>query len=159
MLGNVTPYERLTGQKPNLTGVPEWGQRVWVHNGSGSKLDRHATEARWVGYDEDSTHAHRVYWPETQRISVERNIQFTADSITVSVPTPRSAPSAQPPATPPIQPAQPSQQHAMQPPPATDSGKEEVEVKDELVDQTPVPAVPPMRTSAPIRQPPYVQPI
>ena len=65
VLGNVTPYECLTGQKPNLAGVPKWGQCIWVHNGSGSKLDRRATEARWVGYDEDSTHAHHVYWLET----------------------------------------------------------------------------------------------
>src|SRR6266702_2233088 len=27
-LGNITPYERLYGQKPNLSNVPEWGQHV-----------------------------------------------------------------------------------------------------------------------------------
>jgi Integrase core domain len=80
VLGNMTPYERLTGQKPNLAGVPEWGQRVWVHSDSGMKLDGRASEARWVGYDEDSTHAHRIYWPDTHKISVERNIRFTTQS-------------------------------------------------------------------------------
>jgi len=39
MLGNTTPYEKLYGSKPNLAGVPEWGQQVWVHNHQGSKLD------------------------------------------------------------------------------------------------------------------------
>jgi hypothetical protein len=39
VLGNVTPFERLTGQKPDLSNVPEWGQCVWVHNDSGTKLD------------------------------------------------------------------------------------------------------------------------
>src|SRR6266566_2490507 len=73
-LGSMTPYERLTGQKPNLAGVPEWGQRVWVHSNLGSKLDMCALAAHWVGYDADSTHAHRVYWPETHRVSVERDI-------------------------------------------------------------------------------------
>ena len=44
-LGNVTLYEHLTKLKPNLAGVPEWGQRVWVHNSTGSKLDARATVA------------------------------------------------------------------------------------------------------------------
>ena len=26
--GNVTPLEHLTGIKPNIVGVPEWGQSV-----------------------------------------------------------------------------------------------------------------------------------
>jgi len=38
-LRNVTPYEQLYGQKPNLANVPEWGQTIWVHNPTGSKLD------------------------------------------------------------------------------------------------------------------------
>ncbi|SRR5258708_6259132 len=38
-LGNVTPYKWLYGQKPNLANMPEWGQTIWVHNPSGSKLD------------------------------------------------------------------------------------------------------------------------
>src|SRR6266702_8775870 len=45
-LGNITPYERLHGQKPNLAGVPEWGQRVWVHTDAGSKLDGRAIEGQ-----------------------------------------------------------------------------------------------------------------
>ncbi len=128
VLGNTTPYERLTGQKPNLAGVPEWGQRVWVHSDSGTKLDGRASEARWVGYDEDSTHAHRIYWPDTHKVSVERNIRFTPQSVTVSVPI--SQPSQ-------VVPSTQSQKPAPQPPPATSSGEEEVEVEDELEDQTP----------------------
>ena len=57
-LGNITPYEWLYRLKPNLAPVPEWGQYVWVHNSTGSKLDAQATQARWVGFDADSTHAH-----------------------------------------------------------------------------------------------------
>jgi hypothetical protein len=129
VLGNMTPYERLTGQKPNLAGVPEWGQRVWVHDDSGTKLDGRASEARWVGYDEDSTHAHRVYLPDTHRVSVERNVRFTAQAVTVSMPT------SKPPQ--PVAPPSQSQKSVPQPPPATSSGEEEVEVEDELEDQTP----------------------
>ena len=38
-LGNVTPYECLYKEKPNLANVLEWGQQVWVYNSTGSKLD------------------------------------------------------------------------------------------------------------------------
>ncbi len=58
---NTTPYEKLYGDKPNLSGIPKWGQLVWVHSGTGSKLDVHRIEVCWVGYDADSTHAHHVY--------------------------------------------------------------------------------------------------
>ena len=48
VLGDTTPFEKLYGQKPNLAGLPEWGQCVWVYNPSGSKLDACATpQARW----------------------------------------------------------------------------------------------------------------
>ena len=60
-LGTVMPYECLHKSKPNLAGVLEWGQHMWVHNDSGSKLDAQATVAHWVGYDADSTHVHRFY--------------------------------------------------------------------------------------------------
>lgn len=39
-LGNVTPYEQLYGQKPNLGNMPEWGQHVWVHNSVGRSSTR-----------------------------------------------------------------------------------------------------------------------
>ena len=70
-LGTVTPYEHLHKSKPNLAGVLEWGQHMWVHNDLGSKLDARATVAHWVGYDADSTHTHRIYWPQKRLISVE----------------------------------------------------------------------------------------
>ena len=70
-LGTVTPYECLHKSKPNLAGVPEWGQCVWVHNDLGSKLDARATVAHWVGYNANSTHAHRIYLPQKRSVSVE----------------------------------------------------------------------------------------
>ena len=85
-LGNVTPYERLYGAKPDLAGVPEWGQRVWVHNDAGSKLNAQATQAHWVGYNADSTHAHHVFWPNKNKVSVERNIKFVPPTVTPYAP-------------------------------------------------------------------------
>jgi hypothetical protein len=78
------PFEQLYGQKPNLAGMPKWGQRVWVHNDSGSKLDARAIEGHWVGYDKDSTHAHRIYLPDKNRVAVKRNIRFAlTNTITI----------------------------------------------------------------------------
>ena len=144
VLGNATPLECLIGQKLNLAGVPEWGQRVWVHTNSGTKLDRCGVPARWVSYDADSTHAHHIYWPETQKVSVERDIKFTEDAIIVRV-TP-SCPSKTP---------TPQQRSSPTPPPVTiedipdeddrppfqhdDNGESKVEVKRELRSGTPTP--------------------
>ncbi len=80
---NTTPYKELYGDKPNLSGVPEWGQLVWVHSGTGSKLDACGIEACWVGYDADSTHAHCIYWLNKNSVSVECNIKFTSLTVTI----------------------------------------------------------------------------
>jgi transposase InsO family protein len=87
ILGIITPYERLNGHKPNIAGVPEWGQRVWVRNLKGNKLDVRGLLARWVGFDKESTHAHRVYWPEKHSLSVERDVRFTSDTVIVYTPS------------------------------------------------------------------------
>jgi hypothetical protein len=39
MLGATTPFKHLFRHKPNLAGIPEWGQHVWVKNFKVSKLD------------------------------------------------------------------------------------------------------------------------
>ncbi len=67
----TTLFERLTGHKPNLAGMPEWGQCIWVHNALGSKLDTRASIVWWVGFDQDSPHVHHIYWPEKGSVLVE----------------------------------------------------------------------------------------
>jgi hypothetical protein len=115
-LGIVMPFERLYKQKPNLAGVPEWGQRVWVHTDSGSKLDAQAIEGHWVGYDGDSTHAHRIYLPDKNRVAVEHNVRFTLTNIVTIYTQPSnstraitaaSQPPPQPPTLPPTLPPAP----------------------------------------------------
>jgi len=73
-LGNIMLLEELTGKEPNIAGVPEWGQRVWVHTTTNSKLDARAATAHRVGYNGDSTHAHRIYWAEQRNVS-QRKVQ------------------------------------------------------------------------------------
>ena len=85
-LGNVTLYECLYGAKPDLAGVPEWGQCVWVLNDAGSKLNVRATQAHWVGYNADSTHAHRMFWPNKNKVSVKQNIKFVPPTVTPYAP-------------------------------------------------------------------------
>jgi len=151
VLGNITPFERLTGQKPNIAGVPEWEQKVWVHTTANSKLDVQAVIAHWVGYDGDSTHAHWIYWPEQRKVSVECDVQFTAGSTSItihlSLPLPApSVPALTAPSTTPAadttMPSIPTQATSapQQPPAATSSGEEEIEVEDELSNTPPLPA-------------------
>ena len=75
----TTPYERATGEKPNLAKMPRFGQEVFVLIEAPSKLDAKSKSARWVGFD-DKSKAHRVYWPEKRSISVERNLVFVPET-------------------------------------------------------------------------------
>ena len=142
-LGNTTPYERLYKNKPDLSGVPEWGQKVWVHSPGGSKLDARAIEGRWVGFDRDSTHAHRVYWPGQRRVTVERDLKFVPTTVTVYSPTtsvPHVSPQVQQsshalgapsPATP-LPPPTPTSTPTRIRPGATDSGEDEMPDEEEV---------------------------
>jgi hypothetical protein len=137
-LGNVTPYERLYGEKPNLANVPEWGQNVWVYNPQGSKLDARALQARWVGFDRDSTHAHRVFWPGKNRVSVERNVKFVPSMIVLHSPPPSYTTATTP---------QPAQQVGAQAPPAPPAPPMP---QAQAVPQAP--QRPPVFTAPPVRQ-------
>ncbi|KAJ8594482.1 hypothetical protein M405DRAFT_703634, partial [Rhizopogon salebrosus TDB-379] len=74
-LDGKTPYEMLHGKKPNLMDLPIWGSRVWVHDPSGTKLDPHAQEGRWVGFDAE-TGAYRIYFETRCTIAVKQNVSF-----------------------------------------------------------------------------------
>ncbi len=53
--GNITPFEALYGQKPNLRGICEWGEKVWVRlEVKGFKLGGRVKEGCWVGVDDES---------------------------------------------------------------------------------------------------------
>ena len=74
-LDGKTPHEMLTGVKPDLADLREWGSKIWIHTPDGSKLDGRAKEGRWMGFDLESKGS-RVYFLDTKRVSVECNIQF-----------------------------------------------------------------------------------
>ena len=75
----MTPFEVAFGKKPNLKGVREWGEKVYVRVEKGTKLGGRVREGRWLGVDEESKGA-RIYWPDTKVILVERNIYFNNPS-------------------------------------------------------------------------------
>jgi Reverse transcriptase (RNA-dependent DNA polymerase)/gag-polypeptide of LTR copia-type/Integrase core domain/GAG-pre-integrase domain/Zinc knuckle len=74
-LDGMTPFEALTGDKPSLRGLREWGSRVWVRNEKKAKLGGRVDEGVWVGIDEKSK-GFRVYWPKKCTVTVERNVYF-----------------------------------------------------------------------------------
>src|SRR5260221_3532697 len=111
-LDGKTPFEALLGRLLDLSGLRVWGCHVWVHDLDVSKLDVHAREALWLGFDVDMR-AHRVFWPGPGDVTVERNVYFgTSTQFETMIPTLPGKQSDVPhtpstPSTPPIQPVPP----------------------------------------------------
>jgi len=78
-----TPYEAAFGKKPDLRGVREWGEKVWVHVEGGNKLGGHVREGRWIGVD-DKSKGICVYWPDKKTVSVERNVYYDKTCSSIS---------------------------------------------------------------------------
>ena len=76
----MTPIERATGRKPNLTKVLEFGAVVWVKVKNAGKLEPQAVEGHFVGYDEQSK-GYCIYFPRCRSVIVERNVYFDKDTI------------------------------------------------------------------------------
>lgn len=79
-LGGRTPWAAATGAVPDMSGIPEWGSKAWVHDTSDGKVGERAKCGRWVGFDAQSK-GHRVYWPEQRSVTVERNVHFTVPDL------------------------------------------------------------------------------
>ena len=100
-LDGKTPFEALFGKPPDLMSLQRWGCTVWVHSPGGSKLDPRATEARWLGLDVDAR-AHRIYWPSSGKVSVERDVYFGSsaqlegEEENLDIPSTSSEPAANP---------------------------------------------------------------
>ena len=72
----MTPYEAAFGKKPDMKGVREWGEKVYVRlEKKGLKLGGRVREGHWMGMDEESKGA-RVYWPDSKSVTVERNLYY-----------------------------------------------------------------------------------
>ncbi len=73
--GNITPHEKATNQKPDLSQLREFGCNVWVKKLGQSKLQPQADAGCFVGFDEESKGI-QVYWPGQRRVSIERDVYF-----------------------------------------------------------------------------------
>ena len=76
-----TPFEAVYLKKPNLKGIREWGEKVWVHYGGGDKLGMRARKGRWLGRDVESNGS-QILFPETGTIKIERNFRFIDKKLT-----------------------------------------------------------------------------
>lgn len=77
---DITPYEKGTGKKPNLSMLHEWGSTAWVKKLTASKLDSKVQKGNFVGFDEESK-GYRIYWPEKKKVSIERDVYFNKDEV------------------------------------------------------------------------------
>ena len=72
----------LYTEKPNLEKVPIWGCRVKIHDTTGMKLNMHACDSHWVGFDPKSD-GHHIYFPNHETIGIERSVAFEQHKVSV----------------------------------------------------------------------------
>ncbi|KAK1653507.1 hypothetical protein QYE76_071312 [Lolium multiflorum] len=80
-LHNKTPYELLTGNKPNVMYIHVFGCKCLVKNNKGKlgKFETRTIEGTFVGYAEN-THAYRYYNKSTGAIEVSCDMVFLEDN-------------------------------------------------------------------------------
>ncbi|KAK1616997.1 hypothetical protein QYE76_022514 [Lolium multiflorum] len=80
-LHNKTPYELLTGNKPNVMYIHVFGCKCLVKNNKGKlgKFETRTIEGIFVGYAENS-HAYRYYNRSTGTIEVSCDVVFLEDN-------------------------------------------------------------------------------
>ena len=70
----------INESKPYLGGIHEFGTAAYAKDLKAGKLDTHAQQGYFVGYDSESK-GFRIYWPTKRSITVERNIVFNGNNI------------------------------------------------------------------------------
>ena len=76
VLGGLTPYEVAFGKRPNLSNVREWGSNVYVWVEGKSKLHGRVEQCKWMGIDDKSPNAYRVYWPRKRSVTIKHNVSW-----------------------------------------------------------------------------------
>lgn len=80
VIGHMTPMEKLTGNKPNISHLRIFGCKAMVHTPKEKRLkwDSKSTEMIFLGYCEN-TKGYRLLNPCTQKIIKSRNVIFLED--------------------------------------------------------------------------------
>ena len=70
-----TPYEALTGLRPNLNSMHVFGSVCYAYIQNPKKLDPRSREGIFVGYDKSSP-AYLVYYPASMKVEKVRCVKF-----------------------------------------------------------------------------------
>ena len=70
-----TPYEALTGSKPNLSNMHIFGCTCYAYAQNAKKLDPRSKKGIFVGYDKRSP-AYLAYYPDTDKVERVRCVKF-----------------------------------------------------------------------------------
>ncbi|KAJ2929484.1 hypothetical protein H1R20_g7604, partial [Candolleomyces eurysporus] len=70
-----TPFEIVTGKKPDLSTLHPWGAKVLVKDLKAGKLQSRVREGHYLGPDEEALGS-RIYWEGKRTITVEREVFF-----------------------------------------------------------------------------------
>jgi len=73
----MTPEEKFTGKKPNVSHLRMFGCITYVHvlNEKRSKLDRKAEKCIFIGYSLEQK-GYRCFNPSTQELQMSRDVVF-----------------------------------------------------------------------------------
>ena len=75
-LHKMTPYEKFTGNKPNIGKLNLFGSICYARQQNPPKLDKRAVKGLYIGQDPSSP-AHLVYLEDKRKVMKYRNVKFT----------------------------------------------------------------------------------
>ena len=81
--GGQTPYQMLTGKKPNLSKMKTFGSPCYAYKQDKKKLDSRCEKGIFVGYDKNSP-AYLVFYPNTGKVVKNRLVKFITKSVSES---------------------------------------------------------------------------
>ena len=74
-----TPFEKMTGKKPNIANMEAFGSTCYALVQNPKKLEDRCAKGIFVGFDKGSP-AHLVYFPETETVRKFRCVKFPKQS-------------------------------------------------------------------------------
>jgi len=79
-LGDITPEEAFTGEKPGISRLRIFGCPVYIHvpREKRTKLNPAGKQGTYVGYSE-SVKAYRIYIPDQRKMDLSRDVTFEED--------------------------------------------------------------------------------
>ena len=70
-----TPFQAMTGRKPNLSNMQTFGESCFAFNQNPKKLAPRSEKGIFVGYDRDSP-AYLIYFPDKEIVKKVRRVKF-----------------------------------------------------------------------------------